>query len=96
MVTITVLDTCVVLISGLIIFPTRFAFGVKLSNSRNLIFITLPNIFNSMRWKALGFHLFPMRVGMQCAERRYSVRRRFCSPGPERLYFQQQPDPCCV
>ena len=56
---VTVLDTCVALISGLIIFPACFAFGVKPDSGPNLIFITLPNIFNSMRggriWGSIFF-----------------------------------------
>ncbi len=45
---VTVLDTCVALIAGMIIFPACFAFGVKPDSGPSLIFITLPNIFNSM------------------------------------------------
>lgn len=45
---VTVLDTCVALISGFIIFPACFAFGVNPGSGPSLIFITLPNIFNSM------------------------------------------------
>lgn len=45
---VTVLDTCVALIAGLIIFPACFAFGVNPDSGPSLIFITLPNIFNSM------------------------------------------------
>lgn len=45
---VTILDTCVALIAGLIIFPASFAFGVNPDSGPNLIFITLPNIFNSM------------------------------------------------
>lgn len=56
---ITILDTGVALISGLIIFPASFAFGVKPDSGPNLIFITLPNIFNSMAggrlWGAVFF-----------------------------------------
>ena len=37
-VAITVLDTCVALISGLIIFPASFAFGVNPDSGPNLIF----------------------------------------------------------
>lgn len=58
-VAITVLDTSVALISGLIIFPASFAFGVNPDSGPNLIFITLPNIFNSMAggrlWGAIFF-----------------------------------------
>ncbi len=56
---VTILDTCVALIAGLIIFPASFAFGVNPDSGPNLIFITLPNIFNAMSggriWGALFF-----------------------------------------
>lgn len=45
---VTVLDTCVALIAGMIIFPACFAFDVNPGSGPGLIFITLPNIFNSM------------------------------------------------
>ncbi|GAA0257457.1 sodium-dependent transporter [Muricomes sp. OA1] len=56
---VTVLDTCVALVAGLVIFPACFAFGVKPDSGPSLIFITLPNIFNSMSggriWGTLFF-----------------------------------------
>ncbi len=45
---ITLLDTGVALISGLIIFPACFTFGVQPDSGPNLIFVTLPNVFSSM------------------------------------------------
>lgn len=45
---VTILDTCVALIAGMIIFPACFAFGVNPGSGPSLIFITLPNIFNAM------------------------------------------------
>ncbi|MEY8390664.1 sodium-dependent transporter [Lachnospiraceae bacterium] len=47
-VNIAVLDTFVALVSGLIIFPTCFAFGISPDQGPGLIFVTLPNIFNGM------------------------------------------------
>ncbi len=47
-VNIAVLDTFVALVSGLIIFPTCFAFGISPNQGPGLIFVTLPNIFNGM------------------------------------------------
>lgn len=47
-VNIAVLDTFVALVSGLIIFPTCFAFDIRPDMGPSLIFITLPNIFNHM------------------------------------------------
>lgn len=58
-VNIAVLDTFVALVSGLIIFPTCFAFGISPDQGPGLIFITLPNIFNGMTggriWGTLFF-----------------------------------------
>ena len=47
-VNIAILDTFVALVSGLIIFPTCFAFDISPDMGPSLIFITLPNIFNHM------------------------------------------------
>lgn len=45
---VTLLDTFVALLAGLIIFPACFAYGVNPGQGPSLIFITLPNVFNSM------------------------------------------------
>ena len=45
---IVALDTFVAIVSGLIIFPSCFAFGVNPDQGPSLIFITLPNIFIKM------------------------------------------------
>ena len=45
---ITVLDTIVALMSGLIIFPACFSYGVSPTAGPNLIFVALPNVFNHM------------------------------------------------
>lgn len=42
------LDTTVALLTGLVIFPTAFAFGIDADSGPGLIFVTLPNIFNQM------------------------------------------------
>lgn len=58
-VNIGILDTFVAVVAGLIIFPACFAFGVNPDSGPSLIFVTLPNIFNSMAggriWGALFF-----------------------------------------
>ncbi|MFA5469029.1 MAG: sodium-dependent transporter, partial [Sphaerochaetaceae bacterium] len=55
---VIILDTFVALMSGLIIFPAAFAFGVQPDAGPSLIFITLPNIFNSMAGGRLWGSLF--------------------------------------
>ncbi len=58
-VNIAVLDTFVAIVSGLIISPTCFAFGISPDKGPSLIFITLPNVFNHMAggriWGTLFF-----------------------------------------
>lgn len=47
-VNVAILDTFVAFTSGLIIFPACFAFGTEVDAGPNLIFVTLPNVFNNM------------------------------------------------
>ena len=58
-VSITLLDTFVALMAGLIIIPACFSFGIEPGTGPSLIFITLPNIFNQMAggriWGTLFF-----------------------------------------
>ena len=70
---VTILDTCVALIAGMIIFPACFAFGVQPDSGPSLVFITLPNIFNSMSggriWGNLIFsvHAFRSSIYDHCS-----------------------------
>ena len=54
-----VLDTFVAFSAGLVIIPACFAFGISADSGPNLIFITLPNVFNHMMggrfWGTLFF-----------------------------------------
>lgn len=53
-----ILDTLVAFLSGLIIFPACFSFGVEPDSGPNLLFVTLPNIFNAMNGGRLWGSLF--------------------------------------
>lgn len=53
-----ILDTLVAFLSGLIIFPACFSFGVEPDSGPNLLFVTLPNIFNAMNGGRLWGGLF--------------------------------------
>lgn len=56
---ICVLDTFVAVMSGLIIFPACFSYGVEVTSGPKLIFVTLPNVFVNMAggriWGSLFF-----------------------------------------
>ena len=54
-----IIDTFVAILAGFIIFPAAFSVGIQPDSGPSLIFITLPNVFNSMAggriWGALFF-----------------------------------------
>lgn len=55
---VSVLDTVVAFSAGLIIFPACMAFGVDVNSGPKLLFITLPNVFNSLPLGQLWGSLF--------------------------------------
>lgn len=55
---ICLLDTFVAIMSGIIIFPACFSYGVQPDAGPSLIFVTLPNIFNNMAGGRLWGTLF--------------------------------------
>ncbi|MBP3622229.1 MAG: sodium-dependent transporter, partial [Lachnospiraceae bacterium] len=57
-VNVACLDTFVAIVSGLIIFPACFAYEVEPNSGPDLIFITLPNIFNNIPMGRLWGSLF--------------------------------------
>ena len=57
-VNIAVLDTCVAFMAGLVIFPACFTYNVQPGSGMNLIFLTLPNVFNQMPLGRLWGSLF--------------------------------------
>lgn len=57
-VNVVVLDTFVAFVSGLIIFPACFTYGVQPDAGPGLIFKTLPNVFNNMPLGRLWGSLF--------------------------------------
>lgn len=56
---VTGLDTMVAIVSGLIIFPACFAYGIAPDSGPGLVFLTLPRVFSGMSggriWGALFF-----------------------------------------
>lgn len=45
---VTILDTLVALLAGVVIFPAVFSSGIAPSSGPSLVFVTLPGIFNSL------------------------------------------------
>ena len=56
--TVAILDTTVAILAGVIIFPAVFSYGVDPVAGPDLVFVTLPNVFNQMPVSALWSALF--------------------------------------
>ena len=60
-VSVITLDTLVAVITGLIIFPACFSYGVEVNSGPSLLFDTMATVFNHMeggRWWGTAFFLF--------------------------------------
>ena len=57
-VNVAVLDTGMAIAAGLIIIPACFSFGIEPGQGPGLVFVTLPNVFNSMPLGRLWGSLF--------------------------------------
>lgn len=55
---VTMLDTLVAFMAGLMIFPAVFSAGIEPASGPSLVFITLPSIFSSMPLSALWSTIF--------------------------------------
>lgn len=55
---VTMLDTLVALLAGIVIFPAVFSVGIEPSSGPSLVFITLPGIFNGMPWSMVWSSVF--------------------------------------
>lgn len=55
---VTILDTLVAVLAGVVIFPAVFSVGIAPSSGPSLVFITLPSIFNGMPWSMVWSSIF--------------------------------------
>ncbi|MBU3827367.1 MAG: sodium-dependent transporter [Candidatus Anaerobiospirillum merdipullorum] len=55
---ITILDTCVALLAGVVIFPACFSYAVEPGQGPGLIFVTLVSVFSHMEYGAVWGGIF--------------------------------------
>lgn len=55
---VTLLDSLVAILSGVVIFPAVFSVGIAPSSGPSLVFVTLPGIFNGMPWGMVWSSVF--------------------------------------
>ncbi len=88
---VTILDTLVAVLAGVVIFPAVFSVGIAPSSGPSLVFITLPGIFNgmplSMVWSSVFFpaaHRGSPHLDHLTARGRHGLPARRVAPEPPR------------
>lgn len=61
---VTVINTVVALLAGIMIFPAVFSFGIEPSAGAQLVFITLPNVFEQLPFSSLWSLIFYILLAM--------------------------------
>lgn len=61
---VTVINTFVAVLAGIMIFPAVFSFGIAPSAGAELVFITLPNVFTQLPLSALWSLIFYLLLAM--------------------------------
>lgn len=59
---VATMDTIIAILAGIVIFPACFSFGVEPGQGSGLVFVTLPQVFNSMPFGWLMGFLFFMLI----------------------------------
>jgi NSS family neurotransmitter:Na+ symporter len=88
-VTVTCLDLFAALMSGLVIFPACFAYGVEPGAGPGLIFVTLPNVFNAMDNGILWGTLFFLFMTFAALTTVIAVFENIVSFGIDVLHFSR-------
>lgn len=61
---VTILDTLVAILAGIMIFPAVFSFGIEPTAGPELVFITLPNVFEQLPMGNLWSLIFFILLGL--------------------------------
>ena len=61
---VTILDTLVAVLAGVMIFPAVFSFGIEPTTGPELVFITLPNVFEQLPFGNIWSFVFFMLLAL--------------------------------
>jgi NSS family neurotransmitter:Na+ symporter len=70
---VSLMDTAVAILAGLIIFPAVFSFGLEPGAGPGLVFITLPAVFAQMPMGAIFSFMFFVLLGIACLTSSISI-----------------------
>ncbi len=86
---IVALDTTVALLSGVLIFPACASFGVSNESGPKLVFITLPNIFNQLKYGNLWGGFFFLFMSLAALTTVIAVLENLVAFSMERLHLRR-------
>ena len=89
---VTILDTFVAFMAGLIIFPACFAYNIEPGQGPSLIFITLPNVFNNMPGGRFWGTLFFLFMSFAAASTVIAVFQNIVSFATDPVSYTHLPD----
>ncbi len=84
------LDTFVALCAGFIIFPSCFSCGIEPSQGPGLIFVTMPQVFATMRWGSFWGMLFFLFLSIAALTTLVSVTENLVAYGMESFRWSRR------
>lgn len=82
-------DSLVAILAGIVIFPAVFAFGMNPASGPELVYIVLPNVFNSMPAGTLFAIIFFVLLGIAALTSTISLLEILVAFGVEELHWKR-------
>lgn len=82
-------DSLVAILAGIVIFPAVFAFGMDPASGPELVYIVLPNVFNSMPAGTLFAIIFFVLLGIAALTSTISLLEILVAFGVEELHWKR-------
>lgn len=83
-------DSLVAILAGIVIFPAVFAFGMSPANGPELVYIVLPNVFNSMPGGSIFAIIFFLLLGIAALTSTISLLEILVASAVEELHWKRR------
>jgi len=87
---ISVCDLMVAILAGVVIFPAVFSFGMDPAGGPQLVYVVLPNVFNSMPMGGLFAAVFFMLLGIAALTSTISLQEIIVAFNVEELHWSRR------
>ena len=87
---ISVCDLLVAILAGVVIFPAVFSFGMDPAGGPQLVYVVLPNVFNSMPFGALFAAVFFVLLGIAALTSTISLQEIIVAFTVEELHWSRR------